>query len=221
MTCLVPRVKEGLCLDLGCGPGFNRSFINGRGYQWIGLEVSPAAKSTLCGDGHHLPFRDEAFDLTIAIAVLEHLQSPLEAVREVWRVTKSGARFLGIAGFLEPYHMRSYYHMSHLGLEHTLCAGGFVGVRIWPGWHMLEAQMAMFWLREVPDPIKLPFVRLARYAGKATTVIRKTIARLALIWARRRNPHLQKRLEELVRDDELWFAGSFVFLAEKPLVGER
>jgi len=176
--------------------------------------VSLAGKPTLVGDGHYLPFRDETFDLVVSIAVLEHLRSPVKAVREVWRVSKSGAHFLGIAGFLEPYHMRSYYHMSHLGLEHTLQAGGFGGVRIWPGWHMLEAQMSMFWLREVPNWTKFPFVRLARYAGKATTLTRRTIARLALaLW--RRNPYLRDRLEELIRDGELWFAGSLIFLAEK------
>jgi SAM-dependent methyltransferase len=215
MTELVLPVESGICLDLGCGPGYNRAFIQGRGYQWVGLDVTLTDKLTLCGDGHHLPFQDEAFGLVLAIAVLEHLHSPVEAVREVWRVCRPGARFMGIAGFLEPYHMRSYYHMSHLGLEHTLRAGGFDSVQLWPGWHMLEAQMSMFWLRELPERVKFPFVRLARYAGKATVIARKAMAQLALVWARRKNPYIQERLEELVRDDELWFAGSLIFWAEK------
>ncbi|RJR29788.1 class I SAM-dependent methyltransferase [Candidatus Microgenomates bacterium] len=47
------------------------------------------AKFLILADAHHLPFVDSAFDVAISAGNLEHFSSPLQALREMARVSKT------------------------------------------------------------------------------------------------------------------------------------
>ena len=49
-------------------------------------------------DIYDLPFKDETFDSVIICFVLEHLQNPLQALRELKRVLKKGGTMIAIEG---------------------------------------------------------------------------------------------------------------------------
>lgn len=81
--------KKGLMLDLGCGDGKMRPYIQ----HYIGLDVSPEALSnidgmTVCGTAEVLPFRDEAFDHVLMCEVFEHIVDRANCLREVHRILK-------------------------------------------------------------------------------------------------------------------------------------
>lgn len=64
----------------------------------------------IVGDIMDLPLEDNSVDAIICIAVLEHVEEPQRAVREIHRVLKSGGYCFIYAPFLFYYHpMEGYY----------------------------------------------------------------------------------------------------------------
>ncbi len=87
-------------LDVGCGP--SGSLTAAGSVSGIGLDASAtmcqAARSrgvVVCrGTALALPLRGRAFAGVVADRVLQHLEDPMAALREVTRVGKSGARLV-------------------------------------------------------------------------------------------------------------------------------
>lgn len=160
-----PRGRAGgVMLDLGCGRGEFRQICAHTGMEYVGIDYQ-SDEATLLGDAHALPFRDESFDFVISFAVLEHLRSPLVAMREAVRVLKPGGLFIGSAAFLEPFHLDSYCHLSSLGIADLLTSAGF-DVRMlnpnehWTGlraqaWMSLFPRAPMFFSNLVVLPVHL------------------------------------------------------------------
>lgn len=71
---------EKLILDLGSGAGYFSSFLGEQSIpaEVIGLDVAP--RTTVCGDGNNLPFKDASFDIVVAFDSL-HLISENDFVR--------------------------------------------------------------------------------------------------------------------------------------------
>ena len=101
-------------LDVGCGEGFtlNRLKENGIGKELEGLEylkdaielgkkTYPAIKITQ-GTIYELPYMDNSFDLVLCTEVLEHLDEPEKALKELVRVSK---KYLVISVPNEPFFM--------------------------------------------------------------------------------------------------------------------
>ena len=74
-----------LTLDVGCGylPSHKRR-------EGIGIDLIKG-RADIVADVERLPFRDNTFTKVYLRNVLEHLDNPLECLRDVKRVTKSGA----------------------------------------------------------------------------------------------------------------------------------
>jgi len=88
-------------LDMGCGEGFTARVLMQElpGIDYRGLDMSDQAieyarekvSPDLFGKGdiYAIQFPDNAFDATLCLEVLEHLQRPEAALKELLRVTKS------------------------------------------------------------------------------------------------------------------------------------
>ncbi len=97
------RPKRGeTILDAGCGTGiFTREFID-RGADVIGIDISRAmlahamAKTSnrprgfVAADMTALPFAGGVFDKTVSVAALEFVADARQAIRELFRVTRTG-----------------------------------------------------------------------------------------------------------------------------------
>lgn len=101
-------------LDVGCGEGFTLNSLkeNGIGKRLEGIEYLQAAidlgKKTypdikiIKGTIYELPYKDNSFDLVLCTEVLEHLESPEKALKELVRVSK---KYLVISVPNEPFFM--------------------------------------------------------------------------------------------------------------------
>ncbi len=98
-------------LEAGCGVGAQSGIISriNPQTQFISVDISEksihqARKLGLknvdfkCADIFNLPFEDNLFDAVIVCFVLEHLSSPLSALKELIRVLKPGGQIMVIEG---------------------------------------------------------------------------------------------------------------------------
>ena len=88
-------------LDVGCGTGRFTAALERRAARLAGVDLDPAMLDAaarrvraplLTADAGALPFRDAAFDVTIAVTVCEFTASPAALVAELARVTRPGGR---------------------------------------------------------------------------------------------------------------------------------
>jgi SAM-dependent methyltransferase len=121
LTSHLPQAEPGdLLLDLGCGDTtLGRYLARQRGFGYVGV-----------ADVHALPFVSSAFAAACTFAVLEHVRVPRLVLTELARVLRPGGVVLGSVAFLEPYHLRSRFHLTELGLADALESAGFVEIAI-------------------------------------------------------------------------------------------
>ena len=80
---------EGSVLDVGCGTGI----VTKRIENVVGLDNSKEMLKfydgkKVFGDAHDLPFPDKSFDTVLSLTVLQDLENPLKALKEMKRVGK-------------------------------------------------------------------------------------------------------------------------------------
>ena len=95
------KLRDALILDAGCGTGFARGELS-RGGAVIGLDASLEAIAQGLGSGsitnciayaQSTPFPSDAFDLIVALDLIEHLPDEMPALREMHRICKPGGHF--------------------------------------------------------------------------------------------------------------------------------
>jgi ubiquinone/menaquinone biosynthesis C-methylase UbiE len=99
---------KGKVLEVGCGGGvFSRGIKPYRSdLELIGLDISQKsieyAQSVtkevafLLGDVYHMPFKAKSFESVVCFDLLEHLDHPYKALREIKRVLKPGGIFYSV-----------------------------------------------------------------------------------------------------------------------------
>lgn len=111
---LAKPLKAETILDAGCGEGFTMDKLSkkGVGKKIEGIEYTKDALSFgkklfpnltfRQGSVYELPYKDNSFDLVICTEVLEHLEEPAKALKEILRVSK---KYLIISVPNEPFFM--------------------------------------------------------------------------------------------------------------------
>jgi 2-polyprenyl-3-methyl-5-hydroxy-6-metoxy-1,4-benzoquinol methylase len=84
---IISKYCVGDVLDAGCGSGLLKNHLNkDRINSYTGLDVD--GKIDIHGSVYDLPFKNESFDTVTILEVLEHLEHPIAALREVVRVSR-------------------------------------------------------------------------------------------------------------------------------------
>ena len=94
-------------LDLGCGMGRHLAPLQEKGFQPVGLDISPSAirfirkelhpdSKVMVGDMKVLPFEDESLDLVLAwrSVYLQSFKEMLQSVDEIKRTLKPGGKLI-------------------------------------------------------------------------------------------------------------------------------
>ncbi len=79
-------------LDVGGGTRFMKGMKKYESWfsncEYKTLDVSSAYGPDIVGDIHTIPLSDASIDGVICRSVLEHVERPADAVREIWRILK-------------------------------------------------------------------------------------------------------------------------------------
>jgi ubiquinone/menaquinone biosynthesis C-methylase UbiE len=104
---MLPDVRGLRGLDIGCGEGHNTRLLAKRGAAMTALDISPTfirhareeeQRNHLgiehhIGSGAELPFAEQTFDFATAFMCLMDMVEPDRAIREAFRVIKTGGFF--------------------------------------------------------------------------------------------------------------------------------
>ena len=128
----------GLCntgafvLGLGGGPlRVHQKIVN--------LNIALLENVDVVGDAHRLPIASGSVDAVHCEAVFEHLEDPVDAAAELFRVMKPGAIGYVCSPFMTPFHgyPSHFQNFTHLGHKRLFERAGFVvkecGVCVGPG----------------------------------------------------------------------------------------
>ena len=81
------KVRTSRILDIGCGE--NKIFPTA-----IGLDVYPYSGVDKIGSAENLPFANKSFDIVTMLEVIEHLDNPEKALKEIYRVLKRNGKVI-------------------------------------------------------------------------------------------------------------------------------
>jgi len=105
-------------LDVGCGSKPYYPFFAGAA-EYVGVDVVESASADLVGPVEALPVDDDSFDVVLCTQVLEHVDDPAQAVRELQRMTKPGGRVLASTHGVQVFHPNpnDYWRWTQTGLQ--------------------------------------------------------------------------------------------------------
>jgi len=105
-------------LDVGCGVKPYLPYFSGA-TSYVGVDVQDNPNADLHGAIEELPVDDGSFDVVLATQVLEHVDDPSAAVRELHRVTAPGGRVLASTHGVMVFHPNpvDHWRWTHTGLE--------------------------------------------------------------------------------------------------------
>jgi len=98
------KIRNKKLLDIGCAYGYFLKIAGGFGFETYGIDISQHAVEQakkkvnakfFCRDVQDdLPFADGYFEIITMFDVIEHLEKPYDALREIRRVLKSKGLFV-------------------------------------------------------------------------------------------------------------------------------
>ena len=122
-------------LDVGCGVKPYYPFFASAS-EYVGVDVQDNPHADVAGAVEALPVPDGSFDIVLCTQVLEHVDDPAVAVRELHRVTGPGGRVLASTHGVMLYHPnpQDYWRWTHTGLEKLFRDNGdWASVDVEPG----------------------------------------------------------------------------------------
>ena len=200
---------DGILLDFACGGG-RKSWAESKGYDYIGLDYYLDYGVNLLANGTNIPLKDNTVSICTSHAVMEHIPDPWVASNELFRILKPGGLYIGSTAFLQAFHERSHYNMSHLGVRHMLEKSGFVVEEI-ISWKAsgLEALIRSLFV------VKLPVSLLVGLPFKFIMSLRKIGAKFVeKIYSKDTNK--LRRISQFLAEEPMRFTSGFTYVARKP-----
>ena len=165
-------------VDIGCGQKPYQSIFSPYVTCHIGvdLEESPHGTSAvdIIGSAYNTNLEDSTCDVVLCTEVLEHLEDPLCAIREMNRILRDGGTVILTVPFFWHIHEapRDFYRYSEYGLRYLFEQGGFEIVELKPlsGYIVTFTQLSIYFFKRFQKgfllrPIGRVLNWLAQYAA--------------------------------------------------------
>lgn len=104
-------------LDVGGGIGFDKwllkykELFNDCNYKTF--DCDNATGADIIGDIHNMPVESESIDAIICSSVLEHVENPYIAVKEMFRILKNNGKIFVYVPSIYPYHARKNHYQDY------------------------------------------------------------------------------------------------------------
>ena len=158
---LPKKIKGKKLLDAGCGTGWASAWAAERGAKVTSMdvgdkllkEVAKKCKSKrVKGSILEMPFRTNSFDIVVSTEVIEHVEDPQKAIKEMFRVLKPG----GVLALTTP---NKFWHWS-VTAANSLGIRPYQGLENWFSWHELQdaCKKAGFSVKKTRGIHAFPFV---------------------------------------------------------------
>ncbi len=120
------RFATGRLLDVGCGE-CPYARCNSAVTQWIGFDADSNSSADITGSIYQLPVESASFDTVLCTQVLEHLERPVDALRELHRVLRAPGKLILSVPQYWPLHEEphDFFRYTTLGLNSVVSACGF------------------------------------------------------------------------------------------------
>lgn len=121
----MPRLT-GRVLDVGAGAQPYRRYLP-TGGEYTSMESNGDLGPDIVGDVLDIPLEDDMFDSIICAEVIEHVEDPQSAIRELQRICKPGG-LLYLSAPMEwglHYEPHDYFRFTRYGLASMLERAGF------------------------------------------------------------------------------------------------
>lgn len=145
----IERQPEGaLCLSVGGGPHRIHP-------QLVNLNIGLFPNVDVVADAYQLPYANGTVDAVYCEAVLEHLEFPNEAVREMYRVLKPGGKLFAATPFLQKFHgyPNHFQNFTLTGHERLFARAGFTilsaGVCVGPTFALVD--FLALYVKQIPS----------------------------------------------------------------------
>lgn len=150
------RYAHGILVDIGCGQKPYEPVFAPYVSQHIGLDLCGSAQGTpnldIIGSAYDTGLRDATCGIILCSEVLEHLEEPRVAIREMNRILKPRGCVILTVPFFWPVHEepRDFYRYSEHGLRYLFEETGFQIVEIKPlsGYIVTFAQMSIYFFMQ-------------------------------------------------------------------------
>ena len=98
------RYLKGRLIDIGCGTKPYRKLLAPYVTEHVGVDhprtLHDKSKMDVFGSAYELPIQNESFDCALCTVVLEHLEEPVLALQECYRILKRGGSNLFCSFYL-------------------------------------------------------------------------------------------------------------------------
>jgi len=132
------RYAIGVLVDIGCGSKPYATMTKGLVKEHLGVDHVETQHDRTCVDifasAYDTTLPDASADTVLCTAVLEHLERPQDAIREMYRILKPGGYVILTAPLFWHLHEepRDFYRYTKYGLEYLFTREGFLVKEILP-----------------------------------------------------------------------------------------
>lgn len=145
--------KDAVVYDIGCGQKPFAPYLKGKVKSHVGVDLADGFykpdQVDLIGTAYAVPAPDGCADVVISSQVIEHLETPLVAINETYRLLKSGGIFFLSFPFLYPQHAqpRDFLRYTEFYLKQEIAADRFdvlMFERIGGFWYLIGMYLNLY-----------------------------------------------------------------------------
>ena len=116
----VPKSKQDLILDIGCGEKpYYHKLINGK---IISIDIKKSKTADLICNSHNIALKEDRFNKVMCINSFYYFSNPFKVVEEIGRVLKKDGKLIAIMPFIYPIHDVPFdkYRFTEHGIRNLL-----------------------------------------------------------------------------------------------------